>query len=73
MIRVSRKALAIAMESAILHLLLLIGLVISVFPFYWMIISSLKGRGDIFVLPPQWWVTKPIFRNYLTAGQLHLD
>ncbi|MCD6520049.1 MAG: carbohydrate ABC transporter permease [Anaerolineae bacterium] len=54
-------------ESIVLHAVLFMGLVISVFPFYWMIISSLKGRGEVFVLPPRWWVTDPIFRNYLTV------
>jgi len=65
--QISRKTTSIWIESTLLHLFLLIGLAISMFPFYWMIVSSLKGRGEIFVLPPQWFVTDPIFRNYLTV------
>lgn len=64
---VSRRAVTTTIESVLLHAFLLIGLVISIFPFYWMIISSLKGRGEIFVLPPQWWTSDPLFRNYLTV------
>lgn len=67
MMRTSRRAVYSGFESVLLHAILLVGIVMSAFPLYWMIISSLKGRGEVFVLPPQWWVSDPIFRNYLTV------
>jgi multiple sugar transport system permease protein len=52
-------------QSTLLHLFLLAGLTISIFPLYWMIVSSLKAPGHIFTLPPQWFVTQPVWRNYV--------
>jgi ABC-type glycerol-3-phosphate transport system permease component len=53
------------LQSAALHLFLLVGVGISIFPLYWMVVSSLKAPGQIFTLPPQWFVTKPVWQNYL--------
>jgi ABC-type glycerol-3-phosphate transport system permease component len=36
-------------------------------PFYWMVINSLKSRGEILVVPPKWWFSTPVFRNYLSV------
>jgi multiple sugar transport system permease protein len=47
------------------HAILLVGFAISVFPFYWMVMGSLKSRGEIFVVPPQLTVSNPRFENYL--------
>lgn len=52
-------------QSVLLHLFLLAGVVLSVFPLYWMVVSSLKGPGQIFTLPPQWFVTNPVWQNYV--------
>ena len=40
-------------RRVIVHLLLLIGLVISIFPFYWMIVMSTNTTGDIYRVPPK--------------------
>ena len=64
---ISRKRITTGIESTLVHGLLLVGLVISMLPFYWMIVGSLKGKGGVFVVPPQWWPTKPKFINYLTV------
>jgi ABC-type glycerol-3-phosphate transport system permease component len=61
------KKMSIGVKSVLLHLFLIIGLVISIFPFYWMIVSSLQPRDAIFVLPPRWFVTTPVFQNYLAV------
>ena len=34
-----------------LHILLLIGIIISIMPFYWMFSSSFKTSGDIWIYP----------------------
>ena len=61
------RKLTIGVKSLLLHLFLIIGLVISIFPFYWMIVSSLQPPEAIFVLPPHWFVTTPVFSNYLSV------
>lgn len=59
------KQRSTAFKSLLLHLLLLAGLAISMFPFYWMIVSSLQPKEGIFVLPPRWFVSEPVWSNYL--------
>lgn len=40
-------------RRVIVHLLLLIGLVASIFPFYWMIVMSTNTTADIYHVPPK--------------------
>jgi ABC-type glycerol-3-phosphate transport system permease component len=61
------KKMSLGVKSILLHLFLLIGLAISIFPFYWMIVNSLQPPEAIFVLPPHWFVTTPVFENYLAV------
>jgi cellobiose transport system permease protein len=51
----------------ILHVLLLIGLVISVFPLYWMIVMATNTTSDMYRTPP-----KLIFGNYLLTNIVHV-
>jgi ABC-type glycerol-3-phosphate transport system permease component len=55
------------LRATFLYALLITGTIISIFPLYWMVISSLQSRGETFVLPPNLFVTEPIWRNYLTV------
>jgi ABC-type glycerol-3-phosphate transport system permease component len=61
---IARRSVSRMAERTLLHAFLIVGVVISMLPFYWMIISSLKGRGEVFVVPPRWWFTTPVFGNY---------
>jgi multiple sugar transport system permease protein len=63
--QLTAKQTSIRLRSFFLHLALLVGLAVFMFPFYWMIISSLQPKDGIFVLPPRWWVTDPVWSNYL--------
>ncbi len=40
------------LKSAVTHILLLIGVVLSIFPFYWMFVMATRTTGDIFKYPP---------------------
>ncbi|HEY5587120.1 MAG TPA: carbohydrate ABC transporter permease [Ruminiclostridium sp.] len=53
--------------SAILYILLITLVVISLFPFFWLIRSSLMTSTEIFSMPMQWLPKKPEIRNYYTA------
>ncbi|SDU79346.1 carbohydrate ABC transporter permease [Jiangella alkaliphila] len=44
---------------------ILIGL-FSVFPFYWMILTSLKPETEIFTVTPQFWTSNPTLERYET-------
>lgn len=41
------------LQRAITHILLLIGLIISAFPFYWMIVMATNATTDIYSVPPK--------------------
>lgn len=47
--------------------LLLVGAVVMLLPFYWMLISSLKGSGEAMTYPPAWWPEQPRWANYRDA------
>jgi len=47
-----------------LHLLLITGSVLMLVPFAWMLSTSLKQPGDVFIYPPQW-IPQPVqWENY---------
>ncbi|WP_028549052.1 carbohydrate ABC transporter permease [Paenibacillus sp. UNC451MF] len=45
--------------------ILAVYLLFMVFPLYWMVITSLKPRNDIFTLPLQYWPKQISFENYV--------
>jgi multiple sugar transport system permease protein len=47
-----------------LHILLITGSVVMLVPFAWMLSTSLKEHGDVFIYPPQW-IPQPVqWQNY---------
>jgi multiple sugar transport system permease protein len=48
-----------------LHALLLAGSVVMLLPFVWMLSTSLKEPGDVFIYPPQWLPQPVVWQNYL--------
>ncbi len=57
------------LSQVLLYLLLLIGAVIMIFPFYWMISSSLKTRQEVSLFPPQFAPSRWFnFENYRLAA-----
>jgi ABC-type glycerol-3-phosphate transport system permease component len=55
------------LRATFLYAILITGTIISIFPLYWMVISSLQSRGETFVLPPTLWVSTPVWQNYLSV------
>ncbi|MBA4365004.1 MAG: hypothetical protein C0398_03220 [Coprothermobacter sp.] len=41
--------------------------ILVVFPFYWMIVTSLQPQDSVMSVPPQLWPTHPTFQNYIDA------
>ena len=46
------------------HLLLVLGGLAMVLPFYWMLSTSLKTPLEALEFPPTWWPSSPQFSNY---------
>jgi len=61
--RRTRTGLGIVGKIA-LYILLAIGTVSMLLPFVWMVSTSLKEPGNIFLLPPQWVPIPPRWENY---------
>ncbi len=53
--------------SSIIHILLILGVLISIFPFYWLVVMSTNTTGDIFRYPP-----KLTFGNQLLTNIQHV-
>ncbi|MEE9316266.1 MAG: carbohydrate ABC transporter permease, partial [bacterium] len=49
-----------------IHLLLFLGLAITLAPFIWMISTSLKSSESVFTFPPQWIPKHPTIEQYQT-------
>ncbi|PNR97002.1 carbohydrate ABC transporter permease [Petrotoga sp. 9PWA.NaAc.5.4] len=64
-----RKRKISPIEQIIVHAVLIIWLLISVIPFIWMVSTSFKGPGEIFIFPPRWIPKSPTFQNYIDLFQ----
>ena len=55
-------------KKILVYVLLAIGALIMLFPFYWMISSAFKSTAEINSFPPQWWPNSwTNFENFITA------
>jgi multiple sugar transport system permease protein len=52
------------LAHALAHAVLIVGALLMVVPFLWMISTSLKTEDQVFVLPPLWFPSNPVFGNY---------
>lgn len=51
-------------NRGLLHAILILFVITSVLPFIWMVSTSFKMSGAIFIMPPQWIPTEPTMENY---------
>ena len=63
--KISKYRIKSTFKLTLIHILLLVGVIIMVFPFYWMVISSFKTAGDILGMPPSWWPNPISFESYI--------
>jgi multiple sugar transport system permease protein len=65
--RTTSRRVSSLLSSAVIHAVLLSGLLLVFFPIFWAVSTSLKNPGDIFLMPPIW-VPQPIrWQNYVEA------
>ena len=63
-----REAMRKKIGKTVIYILLAIWAIIVLFPFYWMLLSSVKGYGDYnSETVPQFFTLSPTFENYFTA------
>lgn len=51
-------------SKVIIYLVLISGVLITLFPFMWMVLTSLKTRGESIQIPPTFFPEEPQFTNY---------
>lgn len=51
----------------LVYMLVLVIMSWVLFPFYWMVVSSLKLQEELFAFPPTWWPSVVTFENYVHA------
>jgi multiple sugar transport system permease protein len=56
-------------ENSFVHLILMLGAVIMVMPFAWMLSTSLKNQNEVFSYPPEWIPSTLVWDNYVRAWQ----
>ena len=54
-------------KKSFAYLVLILGALIMVLPFFWMIISSLKTAAEVNTTPPTFWPKELVFENYVYA------
>jgi len=59
-----RRPARTVIYQTVIQILLAIGALVMVFPFYFMITSSFKAENRINLVPPEWWPTHWITDNY---------
>lgn len=57
-------------ERRLAWVLILVLLALFMFPFAWMILGSLKARGEFFIQPTVWWPKELIWSNFPKALEL---
>jgi multiple sugar transport system permease protein len=64
-----QKPGASMVQTIILHIILIIGAIIMVFPFIWMILTSFKDISQTFIIPPKWIPDPWVWENYPNSLQ----
>ncbi len=54
-------------KRAVLFGVLFAGALIALFPFYWMLVTSLKTSQEVYLYPPTWWPDPIAWSNYPDA------
>ena len=58
------EKILILIRRIFIHILLLLGLAITLAPFIWMISTSFKSSESVFTFPPQWIPQHPTIEQY---------
>jgi multiple sugar transport system permease protein len=62
--RTSRRPLVAASRALLLYGPLTLLALVAVFPFWWMVVTSLKPETQVFAFPPQLWPASPRWDNF---------
>jgi multiple sugar transport system permease protein len=63
------KSFRDSVNRSVVTSIILIGAVIVLIPFWWMVRTSLMSMGEVFLLPIRWWPSEIRWYNYVDAWQ----
>lgn len=63
----ARRSFQSTLKMVAVYLILLLGSLFVSLPFIWMISTSLKDEGAVFIFPPEWIPNPVLFSNYASA------
>lgn len=72
--QVRRRPFIFQWSTVLVYIALIIGAMIMLYPFVYMISTSLKSPAQVYVFPPRWIPTPIVWSNYVTAyGRLGIQ
>lgn len=72
--QVRRRAFTLQWSTVLVYIALIVGAMIMLYPFVYMISTSLKSPAQVYVFPPRWIPTPIVWSNYVTAyGRLGIQ
>ncbi len=69
-VRKRRRSLGRVLGPWPVTLLLAVGAIVVVGPFYWTVITSFKPASEVLVFPPTWWPRQPTVQGWLELTKL---
>lgn len=60
----SRRSVSDFRAKLAAFIILSLGMILILTPFFWMVTTSLKKKGDVYLYPPQWIPPSPQWQNY---------
>ena len=70
--KVHRQPHRAAWGRYVLWLLLSLGALLMVAPFYWTLVTSFKSRSEVRVFPPTWWPQTPTLEHWQKLSNLRI-
>ncbi|HXF64019.1 MAG TPA: carbohydrate ABC transporter permease [Caldilineaceae bacterium] len=70
--RTARRGRRLPWRQYLLWLVLGLGSVLMVGPFYWTIVTSFKSRAEVRAFPPTWWPKEPTLEHWLNLSDLSI-
>jgi len=62
-----RRRMKMRLSKAIAYLVVTLGAIVLLVPFFWMVTTSLKDLNEVFAYPPKWIPKPPQWRNRTAA------
>jgi ABC-type glycerol-3-phosphate transport system permease component len=70
--RIGQRRQRLDWQQYLLWLLLGLGSILMIAPFYWTLVTSFKSRNEVRAFPPTWWPREPTFEHWINLSDLRV-